>query len=72
MKPTLWYSKWYDQEGEWICSYLEYQIMPPEGTEEFIKWACAGAGSSPQEAYANWEHECDLFREELNSDKSNS
>ena len=65
MKPTLWYSKWYAEEGEWICSCVDYLIQPPEGTEEYIKWACAGSGRTPQEAYANWEHECDLLREEL-------
>lgn len=43
MKPTLWYSKWYDQEGEWICSCADYQTAPPEDTEEYIKWACAGS-----------------------------
>ena len=28
-------------------------------------WACAAEGITPQEAYANWEKECDVYRKEL-------
>lgn len=67
MKPVLWRF-----DNCWYCAYLGSRALPPSQTEEFIKWVCDGTGNTPQEAYANWEHECDLFREELNSDKSNS
>ena len=60
MKPTLWYS-----DGAWICSCINYTRVPPENTEEYIQWACTAEGISPQEAYANWEKECDVYRKEL-------
>jgi len=60
MKPTLWYSN-----GAWICSCIDYTMIPPENTEDYIRWTCAAEGVTPQEAYANWEKECDVYRKEL-------
>lgn len=60
MKPTLWW------DGEiWICSCVDWEMSVPEDSEDYTKWACAGAGVTPQEAYAEWELECENFRKEL-------
>lgn len=60
MKPTIW--SW---GGYWCCACCDFNVEPPEGTEDYIKRLASGHGETPQEAYAAWQSECDLLRDEI-------
>lgn len=60
MKPTLWYYL-----STWFCACVDFNIEPPEGTEDYIRWLAVGHGVTPQEAYDDWQRECKIVEQEL-------
>lgn len=49
MKPTIWC-----EDGIWICACINFTDNVPKDPVLYSKWAGAGAGHTPKEAFEEW------------------